>query len=128
MQASTSESHENGGDGNGSREKTEEHAVPFHKLFAFADSFDKLLMIVGSIGAIGNGVSMPLMTVLFGELVDSFGQNQTNNVVSVVSKVIHLSLFSHLSLFLDLLCSNCILGSIEVCVFSFGVWRCGVSA
>ncbi|XP_042002674.1 ABC transporter B family member 4-like isoform X2 [Salvia splendens] len=87
MQASTSESHENGGDGNWSKEKTEEHAVPFHKMFAFADSFDKLLMIVGSIGAIGNGVSMPLMTVLFGELVDSFGQNQTNNVVSVVSKV-----------------------------------------
>ncbi|XP_057790342.1 ABC transporter B family member 4-like [Salvia miltiorrhiza] len=82
------ESHGNDADGNGSKEiKSEEHAVPFHKLFAFADSFDKLLMIVGSIGAIGNGISLPLMTILFGELVDSFGQNQTDNVVSVVSKV-----------------------------------------
>jgi ATP-binding cassette subfamily B (MDR/TAP) protein 1 len=67
-------------------EKT--NAVPFHKLFAFADSTDILLMIFGTIGAIGNGICMPLMTVFFGDLVNSFGQNQTNNaVVDVVSKV-----------------------------------------
>lgn len=62
--------------------------VPFHKLFSFADKIDILLMIVGTIGAIGNGISMPLMTILFGDLVDSFGQNQNNgDVVEVVSKV-----------------------------------------
>ncbi|KAH6787539.1 P-glycoprotein 11 [Perilla frutescens var. hirtella] len=65
----------------------EENAVAFYKLFAFADSIDKILMIIGSIGAVGNGISLPLMTVLFGDLVDSFGQNQTKHVVSVVSKV-----------------------------------------
>ncbi|KAG7595575.1 P-loop containing nucleoside triphosphate hydrolase [Arabidopsis suecica] len=71
-------------------EKSDEKAktVPFYKLFAFADSFDVLLMICGSIGAIGNGVCLPLMTLLFGDLIDSFGKNQNNkDIVDVVSKV-----------------------------------------
>lgn len=64
------------------------NSVPFYKLFSFADSTDVLLMIVGSIGAIGNGLSLPLMTILFGELTDSFGGNQnSSDIVKVVSKV-----------------------------------------
>ncbi|OMO64124.1 hypothetical protein CCACVL1_22032 [Corchorus capsularis] len=67
-------------------EKT--NMVPFYKLFAFADRTDVLLMIVGTIGSIANGLSMPLSTILFGELTDSFGQNQNNNeVVDAVSEV-----------------------------------------
>ncbi|CAK9152838.1 unnamed protein product [Ilex paraguariensis] len=64
------------------------NTVPFSKLFSFADSTDYILMIAGTIGAIGNGLCLPLMTVLFGELTDSFGQNQNNgDVVRAVSKV-----------------------------------------
>ena len=64
------------------------NTVPFFKLFAFADPTDILLMIAGTIGAIANGVSMPLMTILFGDLTDSFGENQNNNeVVDMVSEV-----------------------------------------
>jgi ATP-binding cassette subfamily B (MDR/TAP) protein 1 len=46
-------------------------------------------MIVGTIGAIGNGLGLPLMTLLFGEMIDSFGSNQSNidDVVQQVSKV-----------------------------------------
>ncbi|XVE77402.1 hypothetical protein DITRI_Ditri13aG0059700 [Diplodiscus trichospermus] len=80
---------------NGESQNSETHKgdektnrVPFFKLFAFADPIDILLMIAGTIGAIANGASMPLMTILFGELTDSFGQNQNNNeVVDVVSEV-----------------------------------------
>ena len=69
--------------------------IPLYKLFSFADSVDVVLMIVGTIGAVGNGLCLPLMTVLFGELTDSFGQNQnTPDVVRVVSKVIKTSLLS----------------------------------
>lgn len=70
------------------------NTVPFHKLFSFADSTDILLMIVGTIGAVGNGICPPLMTVLFGELVNAFGENQTKDVVDVVSKVIFVLPFS----------------------------------
>lgn len=71
-----------------SKEKEAVNKVPFRKLFAFADFTDAILMIIGSIGAIGNGLCMPLMTILFGDLTDSFGQNQNSNeVVDAVSKV-----------------------------------------
>lgn len=61
-------------------EKTK--TVPFHKLFAFADSFDILLMILGTIGAVGNGLGFPIMTILFGDVIDVFGQNQNSSDVS----------------------------------------------
>ncbi|XWS46383.1 hypothetical protein CRYUN_Cryun14cG0061100 [Craigia yunnanensis] len=97
-EASTSKSckePEKGSGMNGESQNSETHkgdektnTVPFFKLFAFADPTDILLKIAGTIGAIVNGVSMPLMTILFGELTDSFGENQNNNeVVDVVSEV-----------------------------------------
>ncbi|KAJ0743387.1 putative ABC-type xenobiotic transporter [Helianthus annuus] len=70
------------------KEKESTDTVPFYKLFAFADLTDYVLMIVGTIGAVGNGICMPLMTILFGDLLNSFGENQNNDdVVSAVSKV-----------------------------------------
>ncbi|XP_021740368.1 ABC transporter B family member 11-like [Chenopodium quinoa] len=62
--------------------------VPFYKIFSFVDSIDKALMIIGSIGAVANGVCMPLMAIIIGELVDSFGENQnTKKIIHVISKV-----------------------------------------
>lgn len=56
--------------------------MPFYKLFAFADSFDFLLMILGTLGSTGNGLRFPIMTIL----VDAFGENQTDsNVADKVS-------------------------------------------
>ncbi|PNY04010.1 ABC transporter B family member 11-like protein [Trifolium pratense] len=63
--------------------------VPFYKLFSFADSWDYLLMIVGTTSAVGNGVSMPLMAIIIGDTLDAFGANvnNTKQVVHQVSKV-----------------------------------------
>ncbi|XWS46385.1 hypothetical protein CRYUN_Cryun14cG0061200 [Craigia yunnanensis] len=88
-------------------EKT--NMVPFYKLFAFADSKDVLLMIIGTISAVGNGVCMPLMTILFGDLVDAFGQNQSNDqVVDVVSEValnfVYLAMGAAAAAFLQVTC------------------------
>lgn len=71
------------------KEKEKQETVPFHKLFTFADSTDILLMVVGTIGAVGNGLGLPLMTLLFGQMINSFGSNQSNidDVVEQVSKV-----------------------------------------
>lgn len=69
-----------------SKEKKEKaEKVPFFKLFSFADSMDYLLMSLGTIGAVANGASMPLMTILFGGVVNALGRNANDN--SVVHKV-----------------------------------------
>lgn len=63
--------------------------IPLYKLFSFADSFDHLLMFVGTVGAITNGISPPLMTLLFGNMINAFGGTKNSNEVVVeVSKVI----------------------------------------
>ncbi|KAH9787017.1 ABC transporter B family member 11 [Citrus sinensis] len=88
-------------------EKTE--SVPFYKLFTFADSADIALMIIGSIGAIGNGLCLPLMTLLFGDLINTFGDNQNNSeTVDKVSKVavkfVYLGIGSGIASFLQVTC------------------------
>ncbi|XP_023554567.1 ABC transporter B family member 4-like [Cucurbita pepo subsp. pepo] len=89
--------------------KKEPKSVSFLKLFAFADSYDFLLMSVGSVGGIGNGVGMPLMTLLFGELIQTFGSNQdTHSIVSKVSKVclkfVYLAVGVAVAAFLQVCC------------------------
>lgn len=64
------------------------HRVPYYKLFSFADRLDYFLMVVGSIAAVGNGISIPLMAIIFGEVVNSFGQNpDKKHMIDAVSKV-----------------------------------------
>lgn len=71
-----------------SKEEQNTKTVPFLKLFSFADSRDVFLMIVGTIGGIGNGLGLPLMTIFFGEMINVLGSNQNGqDVVGVVSKV-----------------------------------------
>ncbi|XP_042515586.1 ABC transporter B family member 11-like [Macadamia integrifolia] len=68
--------------------KESDQTVPYSKLFSFADSKDIVLMVVGTIGAIANGSAMPIMTLLFGQMINSFGDtNNTKSVVNEVSKV-----------------------------------------
>ncbi|XP_050237873.1 ABC transporter B family member 4-like [Mercurialis annua] len=62
--------------------------VAFYKLFTFADSKDILLMIIGTVAAFGNGVTMPFMSVLMGQTIDSFGSNQNDKgIVPIISKI-----------------------------------------
>lgn len=96
-EASTSKSHEeekisqvNGHPEETGKRKGDEktNSVPFHRLFSFADFTDIMLMIIGSIGAVGNGISLPLMTIFLGDMINAFGENQNNkDVLHVVSKV-----------------------------------------
>ncbi|KAK4848635.1 hypothetical protein QYF36_015407 [Acer negundo] len=92
-----------------SKENKKINTVPFHKLFTFADATDVALMIIGTIGALGNGVSMPLMAIIFGDLIDSFGQNQnSSDIVKVISKVslkfVYLGVGSAVASFLQVSC------------------------
>ena len=40
-------------------------------LFKYADSLDKLLIFIGSVFAIGNGSTLPLMTIFFGDIIQA---------------------------------------------------------
>lgn len=64
--------------------------IPYYKLFSFAEPLDIMLMIIGTIGAVANGLAMPIMTVLFGNVIQSFGSNSKDttkllNAVAMVS-------------------------------------------
>ncbi|KAK4482118.1 hypothetical protein RD792_009257 [Penstemon davidsonii] len=82
--------------------------VPFYKLFSFSDSWDKILMFVGTISAIGNGLNPPLMAFLFGELADAFGRNQNDRVMPLVSdvslKLVYVALGCGTAAFLQVAC------------------------
>lgn len=61
--------------------------VPFYKLFTFADHFDVTLMTIGTICAMANGWSQPIMTVILGKLINTFGYTDPSNTIKEVSKV-----------------------------------------
>eukprot|EP00898_Chlorokybus_atmophyticus_P004111 jgi/Chlat1/4700/Chrsp3S05626 len=65
--------------------KEKSKAVPFFQLFRYADNTDKLLMLLGSIGAILAGATMPSFAILFGRLSDSFGSNALKDGVACSS-------------------------------------------
>ncbi|KAL7089248.1 hypothetical protein ACP275_13G177500 [Erythranthe tilingii] len=69
------------------KEKKSEEKLGYFKLFCFADRVDVALMLAGTIGAIANGVSQPLMTLIFGELINSFGGAAQTHVVHQISKI-----------------------------------------
>ncbi|KAI4311051.1 hypothetical protein MLD38_035987 [Melastoma candidum] len=64
------------------------NSVPFYRLFSFTDPVDRVLMFLGSVAAVGHGLSMPLMTVILGEVVNTFGMtNNPGGVAHSVSRV-----------------------------------------
>ncbi|XP_073533920.1 ATP-binding cassette sub-family B member 5-like isoform X5 [Phyllobates terribilis] len=58
---------ENEKDGN----KVKAKAVGPIKIFRYADGLDVLYMIIGSLGALCNGICLPIMYTVFGEMTDS---------------------------------------------------------
>ncbi|XWS12436.1 hypothetical protein CRYUN_Cryun37aG0088600 [Craigia yunnanensis] len=88
--------------------KADDEKVPFYKLFSFADRLDLVLMIVGAIGAIGNGITQPLMTLIFGQLINSFGATDPSQVVKEVSKIavkfLYLGVYACIASFLQVVC------------------------
>jgi hypothetical protein len=61
--------------------------VSFTGLFRYADGTDMLLMLVGTVAAMANGVTQPLMTVIFGQVINAFGGATSDDVLSRVNKV-----------------------------------------
>ncbi|KAL6615850.1 hypothetical protein ACP70R_038120 [Stipagrostis hirtigluma subsp. patula] len=62
--------------------------VSFAALFRYADGTDVLLMLVGTVAAVANGVSQPLMTVIFGQVINAFGGATTDDVLRRVNEAV----------------------------------------
>lgn len=67
--------------------EVQNNKVAFYKLFSFADSWDIVLMILGSISAIANGVAKPLMLLVLGQIINSVGTSDPKHVIHNVSTV-----------------------------------------
>ncbi|KAM3397185.1 ABC transporter B family member 2 isoform X1 [Capsicum galapagoense] len=57
----------------GDEERKKPKKVSLLKLFSFADSYDYLLMFLGSIGACLHGASVPVFFIFFGKLINIAG-------------------------------------------------------
>lgn len=76
---------EGSGSGNGGGDAGKK--VPFTGLFRYADGMDVLLMVLGTVGALANGVSQPVMTVIFGQVINAFGDATIDDVLHRVNQV-----------------------------------------
>lgn len=74
-------------------EKKEEPMVTFGEMFSFADKQDWLLIFVGLVMASVNGVSLPLFSLIFGELINLFGFGIETTRDDLAKKVLHVALW-----------------------------------
>ncbi|CAN1150210.1 ABC transporter B family member 9 [Linum perenne] len=88
--------------------KTKTEKVAFYKMFAFGDSLDALLMAVGLIGGIGSGITQPVMTIVFGDLINAFGRSSQSDLLVEVKKaalkMVYLGIAAAVSAFLQVSC------------------------
>ncbi|KAE9449261.1 hypothetical protein C3L33_18837, partial [Rhododendron williamsianum] len=91
-------------------DEKKERSVPFYELFSFADKYDWFLMILGTVGAIVNGSSMPVFFVLLGDMLNGFGKNQydLSTMIYEVSKYslyfVYLGLIVCISSYAEIAC------------------------
>lgn len=78
-------------------------SISFIKLFAFADSFDYLLLTIGSMGATIHGCGLPIFALIFGKILHGIGANANNP--SVVSHIVNKVTTFNVLLFLPHSCS-----------------------
>lgn len=56
-------------------------------MFRYADRTDAALMVVGTVAAVANGMSEPLMTLVFSAVIECFGAGDDATVLHRVTKV-----------------------------------------
>ncbi|MBA0779108.1 hypothetical protein Gotri_003389 [Gossypium trilobum] len=109
-EAADKEEDKNKNNGSNKKKKTsaDDQKVPFYKLFSFADRLDMFLVTVGTIAAIANGLTQPFMTLIFGQMINSFSGADQFGVVKAVSKIavkfVYLGVYACITSFLQVTC------------------------
>ncbi|PIA37890.1 hypothetical protein AQUCO_02900023v1, partial [Aquilegia coerulea] len=90
-------------------QKTKRESISLFMLFSFPDTTDIALMTLGAIAALLNGLSIPLTTYLFGQMVDAFGRTaDSTNLVHQVSKLslrlVYLGIGTAVATFFQMAC------------------------
>lgn len=68
----------------------------FGELFRFADGLDFALMMIGTVGAVVHGCSLPIFLRFFADLVNSFGSN-SGDPDTMVKEVVKVCLSDHIN-------------------------------
>lgn len=78
------------------KDSDERLRTSYWALFKYADALDILLMTVGTLGAIANGLTLPAMLIIQSHLINTFGGLQSNpaSISANISKVLQIILFS----------------------------------
>lgn len=58
-----------------------------NSMFRYADGIDKLLMLFGTLGSIGDGLQNPLMMYILSEVINSYGSSSGALTIADVDKV-----------------------------------------
>ena len=61
--------------------------VGYLELFRFADAYDVLLMVIGVLFSLGNGISIIFYSIPFGQLVDAFSGDKSPD--QIVDDTLH---------------------------------------
>jgi len=73
-------------------EKTQGKQVAWTQLLRYASGKDKVMMLVGTIFAIINGLALPVFSIWFGQMLDDFNSNDTNQVLVGVRRAAYVFL------------------------------------
>lgn len=77
----------------GNAKKEDEPMVTFGEMFGYADKLDWILIFVGLVFSAVNGVSLPLFSLIFGELINLFGYGVGVTRDELSKKVLNVALW-----------------------------------
>ncbi|KAK8545697.1 hypothetical protein V6N12_026522 [Hibiscus sabdariffa] len=60
-------------------------------MFQYADRVDKLLMFVGTLASIGEGLQYPLTMLVLSKVINSYGDLNTKLSIDIVDKFLNLN-------------------------------------
>ncbi|CAI7878245.1 unnamed protein product [Closterium sp. NIES-53] len=86
------------------KKKEKKPAVPYWRLFSYADRTDVALMAVGTFGAVLHGAALPISFLFLGKMVDSFGTNDLSGVNTFVLAMVYIALCCLVGGWLEVAC------------------------